>query len=153
VLDLDAVVHDFPDRVASRAERPPDIQEVVPDVRDLAADARSRPVLDVIVELVDFFVDSVDQVEVGLRDLVDDPVGEDPGRVVWAARLPCRGGVEGLPASRRLPDRHDRVRADDQVNLLVVDVVLDVLEHRHEHDAVYAVMDGKQAGPRRRLPR
>ena len=43
-------------------------------------------VVDLVLELVDLGVDVVDEVEVALGDVVDDAVGDHPGRVVGRAR-------------------------------------------------------------------
>ena len=56
VLDVDPVVHDFADRVASRGERAADVQHVVTQVGDSPPDLLRCPVLDVVVELLDLVV-------------------------------------------------------------------------------------------------
>ena len=60
-------------------------------------DARARPLgglrLDLVLELVDLVVERVDEVEVALGDLVDEAVGEHPGRVVGLDALLARSST------------------------------------------------------------
>ena len=58
--------------------------------RQAAADPRPGPALDRVLELVDLVVQVVDEVEVALRDVVDELVGDHPGGVVVADRFAHR---------------------------------------------------------------
>src|SRR5262245_35800313 len=76
--DVDASVHDAPDGVAGRQEGPPDVQEVMAEVRQVHPHLARRPVVDVLLELVDLVVDVVEEVEIALGDLVDEMQGDHP---------------------------------------------------------------------------
>ena len=84
LLDLDDVVDDAPHGVAHRRERAADVQEVVAERRDPLARLLGRLVLDLVLELVDLGVDVVDEIEVALRDVVDEAVRDHPRRVAVA---------------------------------------------------------------------
>ena len=73
-VELDAAVDDPANRIARRRKRAADVQESMPELRDPLADLLGRPVLDVVVELVDLVVERVDQIEVVLGDLVHQVV-------------------------------------------------------------------------------
>ena len=93
----------------------------MPERRDPLADLRGRPVLDVILELVDLVVQIVDQVEVALGDLVDEAEREHADVLLRPACLLGRLRVERLLVGRRLRDRHEPVGGQDEVDLLVED--------------------------------
>ena len=123
-LELDSPVDDLAHRVARRRQRAPDVQQVVAQVGDARADLRGRPLLDLVLELVDLVVHVVDQVEVALRDLVDQPEREHARGLERRARLLRRLRVERLLVRRRLRHGHELVGREDEVDLLVVDAVL-----------------------------
>src|SRR5439155_23629688 len=79
VADVDPTVDDRADRVSRRRKGSPDVEQVVPQVRDSASDLGRRPGLDPLFELVDLVVQRINQVEDVSRDLVDvwviDPSG------------------------------------------------------------------------------
>ena len=62
-----------------------------------------RPVLDVVLELVDLVVEAVDQVEVPLGDLVDEVVRVHPDALVGVGRPPWPVEMSnGSPSFRRV---------------------------------------------------
>ena len=123
-LELDSRVDDHAHRVARGRQRAADAQQVVAERRDPFADLRGRPLLDVILELVDLVVQVVDQVEVALGDLVDEAEREHADVLLRPACLLGRLRVERLLVGRRLRDRHELVGGQDEVDLLVEDAVL-----------------------------
>ena len=138
-LELDPAVDDLADRVARRRERAPDVQHVVAQVGDPAADLRRRPLLDLVLELVDLVVQIVDQVEVALRNVVDQPEGEHADVFLGRARL-----LDGLRVVRRFVRRrlrhgHEPVGREDEVHLLVIDAVLRLDRDDDEQDAEHVV--------------
>ena len=98
--------------------------------------------LDLVLELVDLRVDVVDEIEVALGDVVDEPVGEHPRRVRLShRRLHNFEVVRWSSAGRCLPHRDERVRRDHEPDLLVVDGVLfgDSLREKKDAEDVPAV--------------
>ncbi len=125
LLDLDHVVDHAANCVAHRCERPPDVKQIVAELRDPQPRLLGSLLLDLVVELVDLRIDVVDDVEVRLGDGVDEAVRDHARRVRVVDGLPQRSEVVGLAAvGRRLPHRQDRVVGDHDVDLLVVDAVL-----------------------------
>jgi hypothetical protein len=148
-LDVDAPVDDLPDRVARRGQSLADVQQVAPELRDPPAYLLGRPGVDPLLELLDLVVERVQQVEVALRDVVDQEVGDRPRRVLVGNRVACVGDVarvERLPAAGRLADRDDSVAAEDEIDLLVIDDIL--FGHRdcceqHAEDVVPVALDAR----------
>jgi hypothetical protein len=105
------------------------VQQVVAEVGDALPCLLSRLEVDLVLELVDLGVDVVDEIEVPLRDVVDDPVQDHPGGVGRANDGPDRLDVVGLaPLGGRLAHGEDAVVREHDSDLLVVDAVL--LGHR-----------------------
>jgi hypothetical protein len=73
LLDVDDAVHDAAHRVTGRRERAPDVQQIVAQRRDALARLRGALLLHLVFELVDLRVDVVDEVEVMLGNVVDEP--------------------------------------------------------------------------------
>ena len=141
VVDLDDVVDDPPDRVAHRREGAADVQQPVSELRDPGAGALRGLRLDQVLELVDLLVDLVDQVQILLCDLVDDPVGDHPGLVRLLDRPPDRPDVEWRAVARRLAHGQDRLVGDHEVDLGIEDLaaLLDVLGTEEDPEDVAAV--------------
>ena len=76
---VDAVVEHPAHGIAGRRERASYVQDVVAERGELPAHARAVPVLDVILERVDALVEPVRELEVALRDIVDEVVHDHPG--------------------------------------------------------------------------
>ena len=74
-------------------------------------------VVDLVLERVDLRVDGIEQVEEGVRDLVDEAVDEVPGRRLAVVRGVERGRVEGLAARWRLAHGDEDRRRRDEVDL------------------------------------
>ena len=115
-------------RVARRRERAPDAADVLAQIAQPLADLLRRFVADHVLEFVDLVIEVVDQIEVALRDRVDEVVDEHAHLLMRPAGLLRGFRVERLLARRRLGDRHEGVLGRDEVDLLVVDAVL--LGHR-----------------------
>ena len=73
LFELDDVVHDATDRVAHRRERAANVQQVVAQLRDAGSRYRRRLRFHLVLELVDLRIDVVDEVEIALGDVVDEP--------------------------------------------------------------------------------
>jgi hypothetical protein len=115
-----------------------------------SSDLLGRPVLDVVVELVDLVVQSVDQIEVVLGDLVHEVVRDHSGVVDSATRasLVDAGRVERLSTVRRLARGQHELARQDQVDLLVVDAVFVPHRDRNEEDAEDVVAVTLEGRPR-----
>ena len=79
VLDLDDVVDDAADGVAHRRQRPANVEQVVPKLRNASTRRLGRARLDPVLELVDLLVEVVDQIEVSLGNVVDKAVRHHAG--------------------------------------------------------------------------
>ena len=122
VVEVEGPVANSPHRAARRADGSARMDQVVAEVGDAAPNAQARPPVDVVLELVDLGVDRVDDLEVGLRDVVDHPEHQLPHADVL-------GGLEaavvpGLALRRRLAHDDEPVRRGDEVDLLALDPVL-----------------------------
>lgn len=123
------------------------MQEVVPELGGALADPAGRPLLDVVLELVDLLVQRVDRVQVALRDVVDElaerlrrtrPVTEGRRR---------RSRVVGLSPLRRLAHGQQGLQGEGDVDLLVEDLVVGGRDGDEEDpEDVFAV--GLQLRPR-----
>ena len=147
-LDLDDVVDDAPDGVAGRRERAADVQQIVAEVAEPAPRLRRRSDLDGVLELVDLAVERVDEVEVVLGDVVDEPVEHHPGVVVGMARFARRPRIVGVLVRRRLADAQQNVVRHDDVDLLVEDAIVLGDGDRDEEDAEDVVAVRLQGRPR-----
>jgi hypothetical protein len=134
-LDLDHVVDDAANGVPHRRQRPPDVEQVVTEVRDPRARLRRKSGLDALFDLVDLLVQVVDQVEVALGDVVEEAVGDHARRVGRLHRPLHRLDVVRRAPVRRLPHRQQRVACEDDVDLLVEDLVALVQDDGGEEDA------------------
>ncbi len=146
-LDLDHVVDDTADGVASRCERPADVEEVVAELAQACARLGRRSRLDNVLELVDLPVERVDEVEIVLRDVVDQAVEHHPGVVVRPARLTHGARVVRMLAGRRLAHAQQDVVRHDDVDLLVEDTVFVRYRHRDEEDPEEVVPVSLQRRP------
>ena len=146
----DAAVHHPADSVARGSESATHVQQVVTEPGDSLADDGRGPDLHVVLEVVDLVVHRVDQVEVALRDVVDEAV-EDHARAAFVAvRSAGRvhiARVVGLLAGGRLADGEHELASQDDVDLLVEDPVLLGHRDRHEHDAEDVVALAFDRGP------
>ena len=80
-FDFDDVVDDAAHRIAHRREGATDVQQIVAKLGDAISRHRRGLRLDPVLELVDLRVDVVDEIEIALGDVVDEPVRDHPGRV------------------------------------------------------------------------
>ena len=145
-------------RTASRVgdERPPDVEQVVPELRDAPAGLLGRPLVDVLLQLVDLLVDVVEQVEVPLGDLVDEVVRDHPRGQLAAmdvAELLDAAGVERLLGARSLADGDDPVAGENEIDLLVEDAVFFRQGNGHEGQAEDVVAVALDGGPQVALRR
>ena len=121
----------------------------MPELRDAPAGLLGRPLVDVLLQLVDLLVDVVEQVEVPLGDLVDEVVGDHPGWhlvTMHVAELPDAAGVERLLGARRLAHGDDPVAGENEIDLLVEDAVFLRQGNGHERqaeDVVAVALDGR----------
>ncbi len=90
---------------------------------------------DQVLEVVDLVVEAVDEIEVALRDRVDEVVDEHPDVLVRPTGFLRRLRVERLLAGRRLRDRDEPLGRRDHVDLLVVDAVFSRDDDREQEDA------------------
>ena len=87
-----------------------------------------------VLELVDLGVERVDEIEVGLRGGVDEPVDEETRRERSVDVLEA-GEVGDVPVRRRLPDGDDDLGGRDDVELVVHDPVVPAEAAGEEEDA------------------
>jgi hypothetical protein len=88
--------------------------------------------VDSVLERVDLRVGRIQEIEVAVRDVVDEPVDELAERASAAVRGHERGHVERRASGRRLPDRDEAVGSRDEADLEGAhDACL--LDDRNEH--------------------
>ncbi len=135
-LEIGAAVDDPADRVAGWSERPADPDARPAQLREPPLRVARVPDADVLLDLLDLLVDGVEDLEVALRDLVDEEVRDHAGRDVTfhVADALDRRRVERPPVDRRLAHREDPVVRQHEAELLVVDAVL--LRHGDRGDEV-----------------
>jgi hypothetical protein len=133
-----------------RSDRPPDVEEIVPQLRDPNPHLARGPAFDALFELVDLFVQRIDQIEEVVGDQIDDVVDDHARALVGllADRLVYRVKVAGLAALGCLADRYDTVPGRDDVDLLVVDPVLLADCDRQQEDSEEVVVVTFEPRPR-----
>ena len=149
-FQADPAVHHATDGVARGGERATHVQQVMTKPGDPLADDRRGPLLHMVLEVIDLVVHGIDQVEVALRDVVEEMVEDHARTVATPIRLAGRAhvaGVIGLFAGGRLADGEDDVVGQDDVDLLVEDPVLLRDGDCHEHDAEDVVVVALDCGP------
>ena len=145
--DVEGPVDDAPDCGAGRAHDSAGVDEIVAERREPTAHLTARPVLDVILELVDLRVGGIHDVEVRLGDVVDESVDELTDRRVARDPQACR--VPRRSVRRRLPDRHEELRRGHEPDLPAHEtVLLRTREDRHEQAVRIASVPFEQR-PRR----
>ena len=126
--DVDAAVEHAPGNAARGARRPARDEELVAQRGDPPAHLGPREALDLALELVDPLVEGVEQLEKGVRRVVDDGVHDLARR-----RLGVDAGGDPVDRSEisarpGLADRDERVGRRQHVDLEVLDAVA---ERRH----------------------
>jgi hypothetical protein len=102
---------------------------------DTPADLLTRPVVEVVLELVDLGVHGDDDVEEGRRDVVDEPEEELADRC-FPRCCDLEGlGAPGLTPRRCLPHGDDEIGSRDEVHLPVDDAILLRKRQRVDKDA------------------
>jgi hypothetical protein len=100
------------------------VQQIVPQAADTLAHPLARPVVDVILELVDLGVDRDDDVQERGGYVVEETEEELAGRHASRGRVLQRFRRPRLTALGRLTDRYQELGGCDDVDLSVHDAIL-----------------------------
>jgi hypothetical protein len=142
--ELDAVVDHAPYCVARREQCAADPAHILAQLAHAPADDLRRLVRDAVLELVDLVVECVEEVEIALRDVVDEVVDVHADLFVVAAREFRRLRIERCLTRRCLRHGNERVERRDEVDLLVVQPVFVRYgdgEQEHAEDVIVVRLD------------
>ena len=124
VADLHPPVEHSPDCCPHRGDHSSLEEQLVPRFEQPGTDVCRPQLVDPVLEVVDTGVDGIHEVEIAVRDVIDDAMHEDADSrpLVVCGVEDCR--VEGRSARCRLSHGDEQLRCRDDVDLLRVHVAV-----------------------------